>query len=365
MTPDESNGLIAAIRNNVDDLVSEQKNRILTEFSLDNRDSALSRLVSELRAHHGRVTDDLKESIHTVVNEFSLDKDDSALSRLVKRVEDAQRKISDEFTLDEEGSALSRMRRDLSDLIENMRRESLEFQQRVISSLEAMRARREESFASTRHGKDFEDNVYGLIANACQKAGDVPEHVGNRTGEIRHCRVGDCLITLGPDCNAAGARIVCEAKEDASYDLRRSLDEIATARANRKAEVGLFVHSSRTARPGLSPLARYGNDIVVVWNAEDEQTDPYLVAALIICKALAVRQTLTDHEVAADFDLLERSIREVERQAGYLDEIKTSSSTIKSGAERILNRVETMRSALLREIESLDTQAGLLRRAVG
>jgi hypothetical protein len=28
-------------------------------------------------------------------------------------------------------------------------------------------------------------------------------------------------------------------KEDASYDLRRSLDEIGTARANRKADVGV------------------------------------------------------------------------------------------------------------------------------
>ena len=84
----------------------------------------------------------------------------------------------------------------------------------------------------------------------------------------------------------------------------------------------------------------------------------------MICKALAVGQTLTDHELAADFDLLEKSIREVERQTGFLDEIKTSSSTIKSGAEKILSRVETIKTALLRQIESLDTQAGLLRRLV-
>jgi hypothetical protein len=365
LTPDESNALVAAIRKNVDELVSVQKDKVLAEFSLDRQDSALSRLLSELTAHHGRITGDLKESIAAIVSEFSLDKDDSALSRLVKRVEAAQRQISAEFTLDEEGSALSRMRRDLSVMIETMRKDSLEFQQTVISALEAMKARREESLASTRHGKDFELVVYEFIEDACQKAGDVPEHVGDRAGDIKHCKVGDCLITLGPDCNAAGARIVCEAKEDASYDLRRSLGEIETARANRKAEVGLFVHSSRTAPAGLKPLARYGNDVVVVWDHEDELTDPYLSAALMICKALAVRKTATDHELAADFELLEKAIREVERQAGYLDEIKTSSSTIKSGAEKILTRVETMRSALLKQIESLDTQAVLLRRLVG
>jgi hypothetical protein len=54
-----------------------------------------------------------------------------------------------------------------------------------------------------------------------------------------------------------------------------------------------------------------------------------------------------------------------ERQAAYLEEIKTSSSTIKSGAERILSRVETMSGALIKQIEALDTQARLLRGLVG
>src|SRR5262249_39438893 len=156
------------------------------------------------------------------------------------------------------------------------------------AALESMKARREETFASTRHGKQFELAAFSFISDFFQKAGDVPEHVGDRTGEIKHCKIGDCVITLGPDCEAAGGRIVCEMKEDASYDLRRSLDELATARANRKAQVGLFIHSSRTAPVSLKPLARYANDVVVVWNAEDERSDTYFLAALMICKALAV-----------------------------------------------------------------------------
>ncbi len=189
---------------------------MLSEFSLDNQNGALSRLLHELATHHGRMTGDLKESIATIVSEFSLDKENSALSRLVKRVEATQRQISAEFTLDEEGSALSRMRRDLTASIDTMRKESQEFQQTVIAALQAMKARREESLASTRHGRDFELAVYSFIEDACQKAGDVPEHVGDRAGEIKHCKVGDCVITLGPDCGAAGARIACEMKEDAA-----------------------------------------------------------------------------------------------------------------------------------------------------
>jgi hypothetical protein len=101
-----------------------------------------------------------------------------------------------------------------------------------------------------------------------------------------------------------------------------------------------------------------------VWDSDDEGTDTYLSAGLMISKALAVRNATANDEIAADVDLLERAIREIERQSGFLEEIKTSSSTIKNGADKILNRVETMRSAFTKQIEALDTQASLLRKLV-
>ena len=365
LTPVGSNALLLAISTSVDDLVRAQRDAVLAEFTLDNRDGALSRLLDELTIKNGRLTGDLKDSLATVVGEFSLDRDDSALSRLVKRVEAAQRQISAEFTLDEEESALSRMKRDLHGTIDALRKDSIAFQQTVIAALEATKARREESFASTRHGKDFELAAFAFIEDGCQKAGNVPEHTGDRSGDIKHCKVGDCVITLGPDCEARGARIVSEMKEDASYDLRRSLNDLETARANRKAEVGLFIHSKRTAPTGLRPLARYGSDVVVVWDAEDELTDTYLSAAVMVCRALAVRKSTANEELTADFDALDKAIREVERQAGYLDEIKTTSTTIKTGAEKILDRVEKMRNALAKQVETLDAQTTVLRRVAG
>ena len=61
--------------------------------------------------------------------------------------------------------------------------------------------------------------------------------------------------------------------------------------------------------------------------------------------------------------MLEKAIREIERQSGFLEEIKTSSSTIKNGADKILSRVETMRAVFVKQIKALDTQASLLRKA--
>jgi hypothetical protein len=150
-------------------------------------------------------------------------------------------------------------------------------------------------------------------------------------------------------------------KEDASCDLAASLQELREARENREAAVGLFVHSKRTAPSGLRPLARYGNDVVVVWDAEDSTSDVFLAAGIMVCKALALRKGAMNDELAVDFAALDRAIREIERQAGYLGDIETSSQTIKSGAEKILKRVETMRSALTKQIETLDQQSEALR----
>ena len=365
LRPGDANALIGSIRSCVDQTLAAQQSRVLQEFSLDNTDGALSRLVRELFASNSRLLEDVKANAATVVGEFSLDKEDSALSRLVRRVEEAQRSISAEFTLDEERSALSRMRRELLGMMASQQQDNAKFQQTVVAELEAMKAKRKESLRSTRHGAEFEAEAFATVSRYCQSAADITEQVGNTTGVIKNCKVGDCVITLGPDCDASGARIVCEMKEDASYDVGRSLKEIDLARRNRGADVGMMILSSSTAPDGLSRMTRYGQDIVVVWNAEDEASDVYLFAGLMVAKALAMRATIVDDELDADFDAIERSIRDVEKQIVSLHDIRKHSNTIKSGAEKILERTELMQSALEKQVRTLDEQMKLVREHLG
>ena len=113
LDPEQSSGLMAQISSSVESTLTDQRDRILSQFSLDNKESALSRLLSELADRHGQLGTAVRERLDAVVEEFSLDKEDSALSRLVRRVETTQTKISDEFSLDEEGSALARLRREI------------------------------------------------------------------------------------------------------------------------------------------------------------------------------------------------------------------------------------------------------------
>ena len=109
LNPEESDGLVSSTRSVISEVMAAERERILGEFSLDNKQGALSRLVGELTEENGELKRGFADEVQRVVAEFSLDKEDSALSRLVRRVEAAEETITKQFSLDEQDSALSRL----------------------------------------------------------------------------------------------------------------------------------------------------------------------------------------------------------------------------------------------------------------
>jgi hypothetical protein len=353
LNPAESNELILAIRAGVERSVAESRDHLLREFSLDNGSGALSHFLREVTAKHGALTDSLGQRIDRVVAEFSLDESDSALSRLVRQMDEAQRRISSEFSLDATDSALARMRRELLEVLEADRRAAGQFQEKVLATVEAMNARKEAERRSTIHGHSFQSAAFVLINRLCQDAGDVAEDIGHETGVLGRSKKGDFVITLGADSHAQGARIVIETKEDASYTLKRALAELDEARKNRQAGVGLFVHSKRSAPAGMRPLRRYGNDIVIVWDAEDEASDVVLEAGLAIAKWISIHERREDEKAEADAREVEAAIHAIDRQLEGFDEIRTKTITIKNAADAIDGRARIMGEQIRKKLAVL------------
>lgn len=79
LTPNESNALLAALHETVNALVANHLSRVLHEFSLDNREGVLVRLIEEVNTRNGRLSGDLQSTVQTMAQEFSLDKTDSVL----------------------------------------------------------------------------------------------------------------------------------------------------------------------------------------------------------------------------------------------------------------------------------------------
>ena len=353
LSPDQSQGLLAMLRESVERQLSQQRERILGEFSLDNETGSLRRLVNEITSKHGDFTKSMQGKLDEVVKEFSLDEENSALSRLVGNVDQAQKKITQEFSLDNKESALHKLKAELTTILAAHVESNAEFQEEVKVALGKLIVKRETEAQGTKHGLEFEDAVCEFISTQTQAAGDIATPTGHSTGLIKNCKVGDCVIELGPDSAAPGAKVVVEAKQDASYTLARAREEIETARKNRGAGWGVFIFSQKTAPAGLETFQRYGNDIILVWDAENPSTDVYLKAGIVTARALCFRVERKSETQQADFESIDRAILEIEKRASNLDAIRKSAETIQSSSDKILKRVDTDRKAFDRQLEIL------------
>jgi hypothetical protein len=173
--------------------------------------------------------------------------------------------------------------------------------------------------------------------------------------------VGDCVIELGPDSAAPGAKIVIESKEESGYSLARARQEIETARKNRDADWGVFVFSKKTAPAGLEPFSRYGSDFIVTWDAEDVSSDVFLKAGIIAARALCFRTERQSAAQQVDFQAIDKAILEIEKRAGNLDDVRKSAETIQSASTKILERVRIDREALEKQVEVLRERVGDLK----
>ncbi len=365
LSPNESDGLLASLHKNVENQLTQQKDRLLKEFSLDNPDGALKRLVGELTTKHGDLSKDLQTKINEVVKEFSLDEDNSALSRLMRNVDRAQKTITSEFSLDNEKSGLRRLKDEMTTLLSAQVKTNAEFQEEVKVALGNLVTKRETEARGTQHGNTFEEAVCAFLCYESQQAGDIATPTGNTTGLIRNCKVGDCVVELGPDSPTPGAKIAIEAKEDASYTLAKAREELEVARKNRDAGWGIFVFSKKTAPAGLEPFQRYGHDLVILWDAEDVQTDVFLKAGLITARALCFRASRQTDAMQVDFDVIDRAILDIEKRAANLETVGKHAETIQSSSNKILDRVRIDRDMLDQQVATLREKLGELKSIIG
>lgn len=388
LSPEQANGLLASLRDVVQLSLQSQREQIVKNFSLDDKTSALSRLLSEVTDANGHLRKGLAEDVGKVRDEFSLDNEDGALARLVNRVEKAQAEISDQFsqdnkdsamsrmarlletvngtvkgslTLDDEGSPLSLLRRQLLEVIGQIQKSNGEFHTEIRETVAALKARKKEKARSTRHGDDFQEAVGLLVSEDARQRGDIYEDTTSKAGQISRCKIGDFVITMGPESVAAGGVIAIEAKQEQGYNLKSTLDEISQARANRNADVGIFVLSALAAPEGMEPLSRYGNDMIVVWDAEDPSTDVVLSAALSVARALVARRSVDSKERAADLLELDKAMQRISKDTSGLAEIITWSTTVENSGKKIRDKAERLKHDLEIQVNQLEEHLGRLR----
>ena len=359
LDPSGENQLVGTMQRTLDEVVKQQNVTILTQFSLDEPSSAVNRFMRELTGKTGDLHQALATRMGEVTAEFSLDRPDSALSRLVGRVEAAHRSVTQEMSLDTQGSALFRLQALLNANHERQMDAAAKLNETLNLAIGALQGRKEEAAKSTRHGLEFEAILGDALRTLC--VGDVVEDTGATTGVINNCKVGDFVVTVGPEKTAAGAKIVVEAKESGAYDLARSLEEADLARRNRGAGVCVFVHSSKTATPSIPVFQRYGHDILLRWSAEDAASDVWLQAALMLATALSVRAVQHNKGEAASFATLDRAVEAIRKHIEGLDEITTFANTSTKAVAGIVKRADIMKEQMLSKVATACEQIEKLK----
>jgi hypothetical protein len=366
LSPDQSEGLLAMLRGVVEERLRTHGELFSKEFSLDNPDGALARMIRELVEKHGNLAKALQDKVEELKKDFSFDEENSSLNRLKKNVDHAHNTIVSQFSLDNEQSALRRMQTHLETILGGHFESSAKFQEEVKIALAKLVTKRETEARGTQHGATFEQAVFEFVQQHAGRRGDVAELKANEVGQIKNCKVGDVVCELGPEHLAAGARIVVEAKDEARRSLASARGEMEEARKNRGAQHGVFVFSKQTAPAEVQPLCRLGADVFVAWDAEDPTTDAYLQAALEICRALCVadRREAVKHQF--DFDSLDKTINAIEKCAGNLDVIGAAADTIiKTANDKILERVRKDKAELDRQIRALRDAVGGVKELLG
>ena len=389
LSPDQADGVVGAIAKTVGKALDAQLDAVVSQFSLDRPDSALSRLVTEVQGRNGILRDELKTDVQALASEFSLDNENGALARLVGRVEKAQRTIVEQFSLDQPGTALrkitdaiqktdatlrasftlddkqsplSRLRGEVLEVIGQLMKSNTDFQSDMRKELGEMRVKRAEEARTPTHGRNFEDSLHEVLEREAARLGDVYESVGGTPARGAR-KVGDGVITLGPESAAPGVRIACEAKANKSYTSKQALTEIALARETREAQVGLFVLARASASEGMEPMRRVGEDVFVVWDADDPTSDVYLKAGLSVARAIAVRTRVALEANEESFAGIEEAISALQKVATRVAAVEKSARLVTRHGTTILESAEWMRGELGAQLEALGEAVGHLREA--
>jgi hypothetical protein len=134
-----------------------------------------------------------------------------------------------------------------------------------------------------------------------------------------------------------GARVVFEAKRDASYTAQKALEELDTARANRNAGAGVFVIARSHAPDAFPTFARFGSNVLVVWDETNAAADPYLHAAILLGLGLSTRSRSVGDQ--ADLEAMRDIEGRIEDELRRLDKMEKHNDGIRKNSDGIADEI--------------------------
>ncbi|MDX2054760.1 MAG: hypothetical protein SFV15_20325 [Polyangiaceae bacterium] len=343
LSPTDHEGIVHVLETRIREALAQNQLSLAKALDPLNEDGHVTRFLRALRIDIEKADNDRTKQLAAVTKALDANDEASLLSRLMRETQSARLAFLHAMNPDEPGSPLAVLKASLSSLLEAQAKsqtEALVVEERqqkldhyIRESVARLEERRRGDARCARGGNTFQDNGLNFIQRAVHGAPIIVDNLGGIVGARPGSKVGDQLLRFNEESLFAGAALVVEMKHDSSYTVSRALAELEVARSNRSAQVGLFVMAKSHAPAGFPAMARYGQDVLVTWDDEDDSTDPYLHAGVILGLALASRQRrpLDEGDIKALADVEHRIQQELKRH-----------ETMKKLAERIRKDAEEL-----------------------
>lgn len=214
--------------------------KIETTFSLNNTQSPLFQMKELIDGYFNKDRGQIKRIIDDT---FNMDNKKSALSTLIeelrKNSEIDEKKIYELLDPNKTDSPARRLKEQILEKLNEMRDKEIKDIRDQILKEKAIEIQKQKG---TSKGFEFEDEVYVCLQTLASYYENVISVVGDQTGT--GSKKGDILIELENKKN-----IIIECKDSSSYSCKKTIEEINEAIQNRNASFGIFLFAKRDEMP--------------------------------------------------------------------------------------------------------------------
>jgi hypothetical protein len=365
LSPTESEGVVQTLTQQLKRILQEEHGEFQKALDPLQSEGAVGKFLLQMRALLKQTESDQAQQIKLALKQLDANDEHSLLSQLRRDMTAARAELLRAINPAHEDSPLAVVQRTLTKLLdahittqqereEAARKRDEAFHADVRERLERIETRKRVEQRTSLGGRTFEQAVVVFIQRLLAPTGYLVEPTGDFPGSARK-RVGDATVDFPVDHPFHGCRIVVEAKHEEKYTPEKARAELDEARANRDAQVGLFVLAKSHAPETFPTFQRAGHDVLLVWDEEDPHQAPYLEGALMVALALATRKQQKTSE--GDLNALSEVEARVTKEITRLERVKKLAETIRLNAEKIAKEVGQGEDQLRSIVE--DAQATL------
>lgn len=348
LSPTDSEGLVKVLEAQLRRVMDDGHAELVRALDPLAEDGAVARFLKSLREELKGADEDRAKQLAAALTALDANDQNSLINRLVRETNSARQAVLHAVNPEAPDSPMAIMKQTLTTLLKEHSRSQAEalkmqqerqehFEKEVREALVRLEAKRDMDQKSPRGGFDFEDAVVDFVTAAVRGAPCVVEATGNTAGLRTRCKKGDLVTRFTGESAFDGAGVVFEAKRDASYTAQRALEELDTARANRDAGAGVFVMAKSHAVDGFPRFARYGSNVLVIWDETDPTSDAYLHAAILLGLGLATRGKRVGDQ--GDIEALRDMEGRIEDELRRMDKMEKHNEAIRKNSDGIADEV--------------------------